>query len=132
MSRMEIVNIKQLIDNYQDNNLTAKQFKGKADELGKQIKAYFSNNNIDTECSDNWVAKVTVTQKEELDEDKAIEILKETLSENLFNQVVKPKFYIDEDALEKLVYNGEFDISLLASCKTYGNKVETLRITKKK
>ena len=46
MSRMKITDIKQLIDDYQENNTTAKTFKDKAEELGKQIKAYFANNNI--------------------------------------------------------------------------------------
>ena len=132
MSRMQVINIKQLIDDYQENNSTAKQYKDKAEELGGQIKTYFANNNTNTESSDNWVAKVTITQKETLDEVRAIEVLKESLTDDKFNEVVKTKFYIDEDALEKLVYNGEFDISLLEPCKVLGKKVETLRITKKK
>lgn len=50
-----------------------------------------------------------VTNKESLNEDLAIEIIKSKLGGPLLATVIKQKEYIDEDALEKLIYNGDFD-----------------------
>ena len=61
-----------------------------------------------------------------------IEILRENLSEADFRSVVRTREYIDDDALEKLVYNGDLDITKLESCKVLGNEVTTLRVSKKK
>lgn len=132
MSRMKILNIKQLIDDYKEAKDSEASYKKQAEELNKSIKDYLINNGVDTESSDKWVAKITTSQKESLDEPKAIEILKSTLAPHLLQEVVKTKEYIDEDALEKLVYNGEFDVSTLAGCKLLSDPVVTLRITKKK
>ena len=80
--------------------------------------------------SENWTATLSCTKKESLNEDLAIEIIKENLGGALLSSVIKQKEYIDEDALEKLVYNGDFDISKLEKAKI--TKVTTtLRIKKK-
>ena len=61
----------------------------------------------------------------------AIEIIKENLDGALLKSVIKQKEYIDEDALEKLVYNGDFDITKLEKAKIV-KPVTTLRVVKKK
>ena len=81
--------------------------------------------------SDNWTATLSCTKKESLNEDLAIEIIKENLGGALLSSVIKQKEYIDEDALEKLVYNGDFDINKLAKAKMV-KETYTLRVGKKK
>ena len=80
--------------------------------------------------SEKYTATLSCTKKESLNDDLAIAIIKENLGGALLNSVIKQKEYIDEDALEKLVYNGDFDISKLEKAKI--TKVTTtLRIKKK-
>ena len=86
---------------------------------------------ISSADSDKYTATLTKTDKESLNEDLAIEIIKENLGGALLASVIKTKEYIDEDALEKLVYNGDFDINKLAKAKIVKSTF-TLRVTKKK
>ena len=81
--------------------------------------------------SKNWAATLSCTKKESLNEDLAIEIIKKNLGGALLSSVIKQKEYIDEDALEKLVYNGDFDINKLAKAKMV-KETYTLRVGKKK
>ena len=81
--------------------------------------------------SEKYTATLSCTKKESLNEDLAIEIIKENLGGALLSSVIKQKEYIDEDALEKLVYNGDFDINKLAKAKIV-KSVYTLRVNKKK
>jgi hypothetical protein len=78
------------------------------------------------------VATVSITQKESINQDRAIIILKDNLSEDQLDQVIKTKEYIDEDALEKLIYNGEVQADLLVSAIEKGKPTSTLRIKDKK
>ena len=82
--------------------------------------------------SDNFTATITKKENEELNEELAIEIIKKNLSTELRKTVIKKKEYIDDDALEKLVYNGQFDIQLLQKAKIIKPPTITLRISKKK
>ena len=77
-----------------------------------------------------YSATLTVTEKESLDEDKAIEILKDKLSEADFVKCVKTKQYIDDDALEKIVYSSGFDMQELNSCVVKSKPTYTLRVSK--
>ena len=81
--------------------------------------------------SEKYTATLSCTEKESLNEDLAIEIIKENLGGALLSSVIKQKEYIDEDALEKLVYNGDFDINKLSKAKIV-KSVYTLRVNKKK
>ena len=96
----------------------------------ESIKDYMSENGMDEASSDMYTAVLSNTTKESLNEELAIEIIKENLGGALLNSVIKQKEYIDEDALEKLVYNGDFEIYKLEKAKI--TKVTTtLRIKKK-
>ncbi len=96
-----------------------------------QIKEYFEDNDIDKYSTNMYTATVTNTKKEMLNEDLAIEIIKENLDGALLKSVIKQKEYIDEDALEKLVYNHQFDVTKLEKA-TMTSYTKTLRVTKRK
>ena len=119
------------IDKYKELKDKENAFKKQTIDLGNNIKGYMYENNITSANSENWTATLSCTKKESLNEDLAIEIIKENLGGALLSSVIKQKEYIDEDALEKLVYNGDFDINKLAKAKMV-KETYTLRVNKKK
>lgn len=122
--------LSKVIDEYKESKDKENALKKANTAMNESIKNYMSENGIDEASSDMYTAVLSNTTKESLNEDLAIAIIKENLGGALLNSVIKQKEYIDEDALEKLVYNGDFDISKLEKAKI--TKVTTtLRIKKK-
>ena len=123
-------NLSKVIDEYKESKDKENSLKKANTAMNESIKNYMSKNGMDEASSDMYTAVLSNTTKESLNEDLAIAIIKENLGGALLNSVIKQKEYIDEDALEKLVYNGDFDISKLEKAKI--TKVTTtLRIKKK-
>ena len=133
MSRRDgnpVFNLSKVIDEYKESKDKENALKKANTAMNESIKNYMSENDIYEASSDMYTAVLSNTTKESLNEDLAIAIIKENLGGALLNSVIKQKEYIDEDALEKLVYNGDFDISKLEKAKI--TKVTTtLRIKKK-
>jgi hypothetical protein len=122
--------LSKVIDEYKESKDKENALKKANTAMNESIKNYMSENGMDEASSDMYTAVLSNTTKESLNEELAIEIIKENLGGALLNSVIKQKEYIDEDALEKLVYNGDFDISKLEKAKI--TKVTTtLRIKKK-
>lgn len=128
----KVVDLSTLIDSYKDSKDNENNFKKLSKDLGDQIKSEFESRKIDKFASDKYVATVSITQKESINQDRAIIILKDNLSNDQLDQVIKTKEYIDEDALEKLIYNGEVQADLLVSAIEKGKPTTTLRIKDKK
>ena len=123
-------NLSKVIDEYKESKDKENALKKANTAMNESIKKYMSENDMNEASSDMYTAVLSNTTKESLNEELAIEIIKENLGGALLNSVIKQKEYIDEDALEKLVYNGDFDISKLEKAKI--TKVTTtLRIKKK-
>ena len=131
MSRRNVFDLSTAIDKYKESKDKENALKKANNELNENIKNYMHENNITSANSENWTATLSCTKKESLNEDLAIEIIKENLGGALLSSVIKQKEYIDEDALEKLVYNGDFDINKLAKAKIV-KETYTLRVNKKK
>ena len=131
MSRRDAFDLSKEIDSYKENKDLENKLKKSNTEAGNRIKAYFNEKGITNASSEKYTATVSTTTKSTLNEDLAIEIIKENLGGALLKSVIKQKEYIDEDALEKLVYNGDFDITKLEKAKI-DTTIQTLRITKKK
>lgn len=124
------LDIASIIDSYGKNKDEEKCLKKYIDKESKQIKEYFSKNNLECFESEKYTATVSNTTKTSLNDDLAIEILKANLKPEELKTVIKTKEYIDEDALEKLSYSG-FDMSILE--RAFIEKVtSTLRIKKNK
>lgn len=128
----KVVDLSTLIDSYKNSKDNENKYKKLSKDLGDQIKSEFESRKIDKFASDKYVATVSITQKESINQDRAIIILKDNLSNDQLDQVIKTKEYIDEDALEKLIYNGEVQADLLASAIEKGKPTSTLRINDKK
>lgn len=130
MSRRDF-DLSKEIDSYKKNKDLENKLKKSNTEAGNRIKCYFNEKGITNASSEKYTAIVSTTTKSTLNEDLAIEIIKENLGGALLKSVIKQKEYIDEDALEKLVYNGDFDITKLEKAKI-NTTIQTLRISKKK
>lgn len=124
-------NLSEMIDTYKTSKDKENALKKANNELNENIKTYMQEHNMTSANSKNWTATLSCTKKESLNEDLAIEIIKKNLGGALLSSVIKQKEYIDEDALEKLVYNGDFDINKLAKAKMI-KETYTLRVNKKK
>lgn len=124
-------NLSEMIDTYKASKDKENALKKANNELNENIKTYMQEHDMTSANSEKYTAKLSCTKKESLNEDLAIEIIKENLGGALLSSVIKQKEYIDEDALEKLVYNGDFDINKLAKAKMV-KETYTLRIGKKK
>lgn len=131
MSRRSVFNLSKAIDDYKEGKDKENSLKKENEEKNKEIKDYMISHNLTTSSSDKYTATLSTTNKESLNDELAIEIIKEHLGGALLNSVIKTKEYIDEDALEKLVYNGDFDPTALSKAKII-KPVVTLRVTKKK
>ena len=131
MSRRNVFDLSTAIDKYKESKDNENALKKANNELNETIKTYMKKHNMTSANSKNWTATLSCKKKESLNEDLAIEIIKENLGGALLSSVIKQKEYIDEDALEKLVYNGDFDINKLAKAKMV-EETYTLRIGKKK
>ena len=131
MSRRDGFNLSKTIDEYKESKDRENALKKANNALSENIKSYMHEHDMISANSDKYTATLTKTDKESLNEDLAIEIIKENLGGALLASVIKTKEYIDEDALEKLVYNGDFDINKLAKAKIVKSTF-TLRVTKKK
>lgn len=123
--------LSKIIDAYKESKDEENRLHKINDETCKNIKSYMQMLGVDKADGSEYTANLSITQKESLNNDLAIEILKSNLDEDTIKTVIKSKEYIDEDALEKLVYAGLFDITKLAKAKIVKN-VSTLRITKRK
>ena len=131
MSRRNVFDLSTAIDKYKESKDKENSLKKANNELNETIKTYMQENDITSANSEKYTATLSCTKKESLNEELAIEIIKENLGGALLSSVIKQKEYIDEDALEKLVYNGDFDITKLAKAKMV-KETYTLRVVKKK
>lgn len=131
MSRRDGFDLSKIIDEYKESKDKENALKKVNNALSENIKGYMYEHDMSSADSGKYTATLTRTDKESLNEDLAIEIIKENLGGALLSSVIKQKEYIDEDALEKLVYNGDFDINKLAKAKITKTSY-TLRVTRRK
>ena len=118
MSRMGLkVDFAKVVDDYKEVKDEEKVIKGRVKELNDKLKEKMLSDGISTlDGTSGICVTLSTTTKETLNEDRAIEILKNELKPAQLKKVVKTKEYIDDDELEKLVYNGKFDMSKLECC----------------
>lgn len=120
MSRRDgkpVFDLSKAIDEYKESKDKENALKKANDRMGKDIKQYMLDNDMTKANGEKYTVTMSKTVKQKLNEDLAIEIIKENLGGALLASVIKQKEYIDEDALEKLVYNGDFDITKLAKAE---------------
>lgn len=121
-----------MVVNYYEKKNQMDSLKKVVDDYNKRIKDEMQAMNIDSFDAGGLVATISVTPKEDFNEEQAIEILRKNLPANKFKQIVKTREYIDNDALEKAIYNKQLDAAILSPCITPKEPVVTLRVKAKK
>lgn len=122
--------LKELVEVYGKHDDELKELKTTCDKEKETIKEMMTEQELDNESSGGFTVTKIIQKRESFDETKAIEILKN----GGVNGVVKTKEYLDMDALENAMYNGEInkDIALqLDSCRSI-KEVITLKCNKTK
>ena len=109
--------LSKVIDEYKESKDKENALKKANDRMSKDIKQYMIDNGMTKANGEKYAVTMSKQVKQKLNEDLAIEIIKENLDGALLASVIKQKEYIDEDSLEKLVYNGDFDITKLAKAE---------------
>lgn len=129
--KIDISKLSEIIDKYKIGKDQENALKKSNGIMNEEIKKEMKSLGITEFDTDNWTAKITSKTNESFDDEKAIKILKSEVPK-IAEQVIRTKEYIDEDALEKAVYNHEFDVDIIAGCKIIGEPTITLKISKKK
>ena len=117
--------LQELIPHYQLNKSEMDSYKKVVDKDSKEIKMIMLESQLPEFIVGDIKATCSVSEREDFIEEALIEKLKEMNVKN----VIKTKEYVDMDALENAIYNGELNAAELASCQTK-KEVVTLRVTK--
>ena len=121
--------LEKLIPEYGEKNTECNALKKVVADLNSKVKTAIHlalKENTDIEIS-GWKCKLSVEETSEMNEEKLIEFAK---AHKL--NIVKKKEYVDFDALERLIYNGDIPKNVLVEmngCKETKTK-EVLRINK--
>lgn len=121
-----------LVQQYAEMKERLDPLKKSVDKCGTEIKTQMVAGELSEYTVGDIRVSVTVTPKEDFNELQAIEILREELTPEQFEKVVKTREYIDDDALEALSYNHEVDPAILKPCITPKEPTVTLRLGKAK
>ena len=110
--------------------------KTKLDKLKKQcdtensdIKKIMGEYELDEFESGDYVAKYTIQHRESMNEEGLLEFARKH-----FKDVIRTKEYVDMEALEKKIYNGEVPKKVLLQMDKFREvkEVPTLKLSKKK
>lgn len=124
-----------LVESYGQEKARLDAVKKECDELNTELKKVMLENNITEFSTGTFKVKYTVSEKETMNEPKLLEILTTThkeLTETF--ELVKMRPYVDFDAIEREVYNGNISqdvLSDIGKCKEV-KEVVSLRLSKEK
>lgn len=104
------------------------------DRENKDIKALMKQDNITVLESGGYIAQYSVQQRGSINEDMMLDILKELGTKAYDLNIIKTAEYVDYDALEKAIYHGEIEESVVLDMDRAKEvkEVTTLRISKVK
>lgn len=121
------------IDRYGFNKDELDDYKAICDEESKHIKQMMGDAHLKSYNTDLFKATYIVSDRTTMDEAKLLGVIhKNNLPETL--GIIKTKEYIDEDALESAIYNGEISDDVMAQISecTIKKEVISLKLTKQK
>lgn len=125
--------LNELIKAYIVTKNDADDLKKVASRQNEEIKQLMSDADYETYETDNgYVARYCVSTRTNIDEDKLLTTLKAL--NDLPDNLIKTKQYVDMDVLENLMYRGDLDDDILDKISKCADEKEvvTLRISKKK
>lgn len=127
----EIKNLEKVIDQYQQENSKKTELEKELKAKNSFIKSKLAELGQDVYETENCKATITYQNRTSIDEEKAIEILKENVAKKNLKSVIKTKEYIDYEALESLIYNGGIAAEKLEPAQSV-NVVRALRVVLRK
>jgi hypothetical protein len=121
-----------ILQEFYEKKTKSDTLKKDVENLNKKIKETIVENSLPDKFElGDYKVELQRRQNSSLNELKAIEVLKEKLNGNeVLKSVVKTKEYVDNDALEDKIYNGEIPGDILIDC--IENKPDTLVLKVKK
>ena len=137
MTRKSIATpIEDTIRSFYEKDTAMKSIKKEVEEKKETIKNYFIDNSIEEMSVDDIECTVSSSERSTFNTDRCLAVLSnmlinEEIDKSKYDSIVKMQPYIDEDALEKAIYNNEFDPSKLSDCID-SKTIYTLRVSKKK
>jgi len=119
-----------LVESYIENKTSEDYYKKLASAENTEIKTIMHSMNINSWDTSSGTATISEQTRETFLEDKLIEFLK---TNNVANDIVKTKEYVDFDALESAIYNEKIPTELVKQMDDCKEKkvVTVLRIKKK-
>lgn len=128
--------IEDTIRSFYEKDTAMKSIKKEVEEKKETIKNYFIDNSIEEMSVDGIKCTVSSSERSTFNTDRCLAVLSnmlinEEIDKNKYDSIVKMQPYIDEDALEKAIYNNEFDPAKLSDC-IESKTIYTLRVSKKK
>lgn len=118
-----------LIPQYAENKAMLDDYKKICDDENKKIKELMTDSKYIT---GGYVATKTTSYRESINEDKLLEVMRSDYAVNQKLGIIKTKEYVDVEALEKAIYNGQVSKKVLLGIDKCRDKKEviTLKVTK--
>ena len=111
----------ELVADYGEVDAKVKELKKIQDSEKETIKDMLTESNLSSYAAGGYVVTKVVSNREKLDEEKALVILKNDWVSKYGSMecpYIKTKEYIDMDALEAVIYTGEIDTETLKKLDT--------------
>lgn len=121
-------NLKNLINDYAEQNSLFNATKKVVDRLKSEIKEAFSESKISEFDTGDFTAVISNVEKQSFNEELMIPIIK-TFG---VRGVVKKKEYVDMDALEKAIYSGKITAEQVLQLDKCKETTSSQRLTIKK
>ena len=127
---MKLSDLDELIPQYAQNKSEMESYKKIWDKENAQIKAVMKSFAVQTYQAGGYKASYSVSKRESMNEEMLLEIA----HMHGIPEIVKTKEYIDYDALEHAIYNGQISDEVLMEMDKAKEvkEVVTLRISKVK
>lgn len=109
-----IKQVQELMIVYKHNKDEADSYDKIAKKYNAQIKTIMRENNLSEVSTKDVKITLSVQHRQSFIEEALIQKLKDLG----VNGVIKQKEYVDMDALENAIYNGEVNAAMLASCQS--------------
>lgn len=126
----EVLTLDELIPLYAENKADLDVYDKLCKNQNALIKQYMEELGETEHTAGGYVVKYTVSERESINEDRLLEILKK----HNVKDVIKTKEYVDMDALESYLYNVMMSDEMaadMASCREVKEVVQ-LRLSKEK
>lgn len=131
MEEKSIKQLSYLLPDFAKNKKEMEEAKKICDEQNKTIKQIMSSENLDSIELEGYKAVYSIQHRESVNEYKMLNILQNNEAD-IPAGIIKVKPYIDSDALENAIYNGQISSEILLKLDTCREvkEVEVLKVTK--